>query len=217
VKHVDDTVSGPTADYHIGISLGDPLDSYEPDNSFGQAVTIPTNGTPQPHNFTPANDQDWVKFVVDTDTLPYVIQTDNLIGDNDTVLHLVGTNGTTELTSNDDYGGERSRITYIFPSSGTYFARVHHFRTNRSGLGTKYDLSVIRTTSRNSHVNTDSAGPSRSHVNALGVRHPDPDRHKPGAHGRDLWNGQGSECHGRARAAGERHARERLDSASAAR
>jgi hypothetical protein len=145
VKHTDSTVSGPSTSYHLGISLGDPLDSYEPDDSAAQAVTIPTNGTPQPHNFTPAGDQDWVKFTVDTTSLPYVIQTDNLTGDNDTILHLIGTDGTTELTSNDDYGSsERSLITYIFPSTGTYYARVHHYRTNRSGLGTKYDLSVIR-------------------------------------------------------------------------
>ena len=145
VKHTDSSVSGPTTAYHLGISLGDPLDNYEPDDSAAQAVTIPTDGSPQARNFTPANDQDWVKFSVDTTSLPYVIQTDNLSGDNDTILHLIGTDGITELTSNDDYGStERSLITYIFPSTGTYYARVHHYRTNRSGLGTKYDLSVIR-------------------------------------------------------------------------
>ena len=49
------------------------------------------------------------------------------------------------LSSNDDYGtGERSLITYIFPSPGDYYAQVQHYRTNRSGLGTKYELSVIR-------------------------------------------------------------------------
>jgi hypothetical protein len=145
VKHTDSAISGPTTSYQLAISVGDPLDSYELDNSAAQAATISTDGTPQPHNFTPAGDQDWVKFDVDTTTLPYLIQTDNLVGDNDTVLHLIGTDGATELTSNDDYGSsERSLITYIFQTAGTYYARVHHYRTNRSGLGTAYKLSVIR-------------------------------------------------------------------------
>lgn len=145
VKHSDSSVGGPTTSYHLAISIGDPLDSFEPDNSAAQAVTITTNGVSQSHNFTPNGDQDWIKFDVDTISLPYVIQTDGLSGDCDTVLHLVGTDGATELASNDDYGsGERSLITYIFPSVGTYYARVHHYRSNRSGLGTKYQLSVIR-------------------------------------------------------------------------
>jgi len=145
VKHTVNSISGPTTSYHVAISQGDPLDSYEPDNTSAQAKTISTDGTPQHHNFTPNADQDWVKFTVDTTTLPYVIQTDQLSGDADTVLRLVGTDGVSELTSNDDYGsGERSLITYIFPSAGVYYARVHHYRTNRSGLGTKYELSVTR-------------------------------------------------------------------------
>ena len=89
VKHTVSSISGPTTSYHVAISLGDPLDSYEPDNISAQASTISTNGTPQPHNFTPNADQDWVKFTVDTTTLPYVIQTDRLSGDSDTVLSLV--------------------------------------------------------------------------------------------------------------------------------
>ena len=62
---------------------------------------------------------------MDTTTLPYVIQTDKLSGDADTVLSVFGTDGVTELASNDDYGSsERSLITYIFPSTGVYYARV---------------------------------------------------------------------------------------------
>ena len=145
VKHAVSSISGPTTSYHLAISVGDPLDSFEPDNLSVQASTISTDGTPQSHNFTPNADQDWVKFTVDTTTLPYVIQTDRLSGDSDTVLHLLGADAVTELTSNDDYGsGERSLITYIFPSTGVYYARAEHYRTNRSGLGTKYELSVIR-------------------------------------------------------------------------
>ncbi|HIQ06454.1 MAG TPA: hypothetical protein EYH31_12350 [Anaerolineae bacterium] len=61
------------------------------------------------------------------------------------MMHLIDTDGSTELTSNDDYGaGTGSRITYIFPSAGTYYLRVHHYRSNRSGHGTRYDLSVTR-------------------------------------------------------------------------
>lgn len=143
LRNTDDTVSGPTASYHLAISLGDPLDSFEADNAVATAKTITTDGTPQQHNFTPAGDQDWVKFDV-VAAEPYVVQTLNLIGDCDTILHLIDKDGTTELASNDDYGGERSLITYIFPSAGIYYARVHHYRSNRSGRGTQYDLAVSR-------------------------------------------------------------------------
>jgi hypothetical protein len=145
IKHTVASISGPTTSYHVAISVGDPLDSYEPDNSPAQAAPIGTDGAAQKHNFTPNGDQDWVKFTVDSTTLPYTIQTDKLSGDSDTILHLIALDGATELTSNDDYGGsERSLITYIFPSPGAYYARVHHYRTNRSGLGTQYELSVTK-------------------------------------------------------------------------
>ncbi|MFN8474916.1 MAG: pre-peptidase C-terminal domain-containing protein [Anaerolineae bacterium] len=144
VKHNDPGVSGPTTSYHLAISEGEPLDAFEPDNSAAQARPITTDGSPQSHNFTPDGDSDWVRFDA-VPGEPYVIQTSNLSGDCDTVLHLYDTDGVTELTTNDDYGvGPGSRITYIFPRAGTYYARVHHYRSNRSGRGTSYSLSVTR-------------------------------------------------------------------------
>jgi hypothetical protein len=140
----DPSVSGANTSYHLAISLGDPLDSFEPDDTAATARTITTDGTPQEHNFTPAGDVDWVKFAAVAGE-PYVIQTSDLAGDCDTILELYDTNGSTLLTSNDDYGSsERSLITYIFSTPGTYYARVHHYRSNRSGHGTRYDLSVTR-------------------------------------------------------------------------
>jgi hypothetical protein len=144
VTNQNEGSGGPTSIYRLAISAGEPLDVYEPDNSAGQARTIPTDGAAQRHNFTPAADEDWVRFDAVAGE-PYVIQTSNLAGDCDTTLHLVDSDGSTELARNDDYGaGTRSLITYIFSRAGTYYARVHHYRTNRAGHGTAYDLSVTR-------------------------------------------------------------------------
>ncbi|MSP12519.1 MAG: hypothetical protein EXR62_06130 [Chloroflexi bacterium] len=144
VQNQPDAVSGPTTAYHLAITQGEPVDPLEPDNTAAQAKPIPTDGTLQRHNFTPAGDEDWVRFDAVAGE-PYVIQTTNLAGDCDTTLHLLDTDGVTELARNDDYGaGTRSLITYIFSHAGTYYARVHHYRSNRSGHGTAYDLSVSR-------------------------------------------------------------------------
>ena len=47
IKHTANSISGPATSYHVAVSLGDPLDGYEPDNSAVQAKTISTDGTPQ--------------------------------------------------------------------------------------------------------------------------------------------------------------------------
>lgn len=144
VKHAEADPSGPTTAYKMAVSQGEPLDAFEPNGSAATARSILTNGAPQTHNITPAGDQDWVRFDVEAG-VPYVIQTLNLAGDADTSLFLYDKDGSTLLVRNDDYGaGVRSLITYVFPTSGTYYARVQHYRSNRSGRGTRYDLSVTR-------------------------------------------------------------------------
>ncbi len=144
VQNHSGAVSGPTTSYRLAVSEGETVDSWEPDNTAADAKPIATDGASQVHNFTPDADQDWVRFDAVAGE-SYVMQASCLAGDCDTVLHLVDTDGTTELVSNDDYGaGTGSRIAYIFPSPGTYYLRVHHYRSNRSGLGTRYQLSVTR-------------------------------------------------------------------------
>lgn len=137
-------VSGPTTGYNLAITAGETYDAFEQDGTKDLAKTIASDGTPQHHNFTPDGDQDWVKFEAVAGE-PYTMQSACVGGDCDTIMHLIGSDGTTELSQNDDYGsGPGSRITYIFPQAGTYYVRVHHYRSNRSGNGTRYDLTVTR-------------------------------------------------------------------------
>jgi hypothetical protein len=144
VENMAAGTSGPRTTYHLAISAGNPVDAHEPDNSAAQAHVITTDGTPQEHNFTPAGDQDWVKFTAEAGE-PYVLRAQCLGGACDTVLHLIAPNGKTELAMNDDYGsGMQSQITYVFSEQDTYYLRVHHYRSNYSGHGTRYALSVMR-------------------------------------------------------------------------
>jgi len=116
-------------------------DSYEPDNSPAAAKPITVDGTAQSHNFHVAGDQDWVTFNA-VGGRTYIIRTSNLQSSADTVLALFGSNGTSLLTQNDDYGGTRaSQITWRVTTSGPLYVRVTHFY-NRGGVNNGYDLSV---------------------------------------------------------------------------
>ncbi|MCO6450764.1 MAG: pre-peptidase C-terminal domain-containing protein, partial [Caldilineales bacterium] len=144
VENRNPNYSGPTTAYQLAINQGETLDEWEDDGSAAQAKSIDTNGALQRRNFTPNGDQDWVKFAAVAGQ-PYVMRSECAGGDCDTIMHLVDKDGSTELASNDDYGsGSGSQITYIFPTAGTYYLRVHHYRSNRSGNGTRYNLTVTR-------------------------------------------------------------------------
>jgi hypothetical protein len=127
-----------------------PPDAYEVDDTPDQASTITTDGTHQSHNFDHEGDQDWVKFTADAYT-PYTIQTSNtgiFYGTyTDTVLYVYGPDGTSLLTSNDDYPGisPASRVDWQSNKAGIYYVMVKHFDPYAAGCTTDYDLSVIKT------------------------------------------------------------------------
>jgi len=117
-------------------------DTYEIDDSPSQAKTITVNGSAQTHNFYVAGDNDWVKFW-GTNGRSYVIETFNLGGFCDTYMYLYGTNATTLMAYNDDYGGgQASRISWTAPADGYYYIRVRHYSSSAHGLITNYDLRV---------------------------------------------------------------------------
>lgn len=145
-----------TGVYKISVTA---QDFGEPDNTYQQARLVQTDGTLYSRRIEIAGDQDWIKFVVTAGTRA-VIETSNLgdLGGKrlpdkgvaikgdvgaaavDTVLHLYGTNGTTELEMNDDGGdGLASQIDYTFTSAGTYFAKVRGY--NNTSVGS-YSLGV---------------------------------------------------------------------------
>ncbi len=138
---------GSNTGYNLAISSSLPTnaDAYEPDDTQGAAKSITVGGAAQRHNFHVAGDQDWVRFSATAGTT-YVIETLNLAQASDTVLELYNGSGT-RLAYNDDYGGTlASRISWIAPSSGTFFVKVRHYRSSAYGAATAYDLRVSTAT-----------------------------------------------------------------------
>lgn len=117
--------------------------SYEPDDSAANATTIPTDGTWQTHNFTRANDKDYLNFTAVKGGY-YLIQTRNLSAASitNTQIYLYDTDGTTELSvDNSDTVGDyfSSRIVWRAIASGTYFVRVTEVNGTAGGT---YNVSV---------------------------------------------------------------------------
>lgn len=143
VHHFSPTVFGPNTNYDLrATTTGVAPDSFEPDDIFTQASPITPGGSLQTHNFHDAGDQDWVRFTA-TASHGYVIETQNLGNQSDTVLELYATNGSTQLAVNDDGGdGLASRIDWTAPTNGTYFVKVRHYSSSAYGINTNYDLGV---------------------------------------------------------------------------
>jgi Tol biopolymer transport system component len=98
-------------------------DGWEPDNTFGKATRITTNGMAQRgHTFHGPADEDWAFFDAEAGTT-YRISTFGLVMV-DTRLELYGPDGTTLLAANDDFGGPASHIEWTAPANGRYYVRV---------------------------------------------------------------------------------------------
>jgi len=125
-------------------------DAYETDNTHSDAKPITVNGAAQTHNFHIAGDRDWAKFSA-TAGSAYTITTSNLGTSNDTVLYLYDTNGTTEITHNDNCpaSGLASCINnWSAPITGTYYISVSHSTAQGGCTGYGYDLTVTSNSSK---------------------------------------------------------------------
>lgn len=137
VRHFSSTGIGT---YSISVTAGAPPVADDHGNTPGTATAIQTNGTVLSGNISPAGDVDFFSFAATSGT-PYVIRTFNLGSGSDTFLHLIDTNGTTELARDDDSGGGlASRIVWTAPRAATFYVKVRHF-DQASGTGT-YQISV---------------------------------------------------------------------------
>ncbi len=124
-------------DFELGLLTED---SFEDDNTCGQANLIDTDVMPQEHTLYPAGDEDWVKLDV-SDGETCIIETLDLSFECDTYIYLYDTDCSTLLSKDNDTGvGDASMITYDFPSAGTYYLKVDSWGV---GLGT-YKISVSR-------------------------------------------------------------------------
>jgi hypothetical protein len=100
-------------------------DQYEPDNSAAQATLVTPGATD--HSIAPTGDADWIKFTLGQE-LAVFIQTSGS-GNGDTILTLYGSDGSTMLETNDDWGGgmyayiDRTCKIDTLPA-GTYYVKV---------------------------------------------------------------------------------------------
>lgn len=149
VQHHNPHAGGVDTRYDLAISKGVCVpDGYEGDNGALNAPLLPTDGSPQLHDFCAdplvldAADQDWVRFEAVAGA-HYLIETSDLDANSDTVLDLYDSNGSTLLASNDDHGfGSASAISLTAPHAGTYYVRVTHYNGGVQGSETGYTLSA---------------------------------------------------------------------------
>jgi sugar lactone lactonase YvrE len=118
-------------------------DMYEDDDSYNQANVIVLNAPdPQQHNFHNAGDEDWVKFY-GLAGKTYEIRASYPGADNDAVLELYDTDGTTLLAEvNNPGSGVQEILNWTFSLDGIYYVKVKHSDPSVSGQGTEYDLEV---------------------------------------------------------------------------
>ena len=121
-------------------SEGDSPDSYENDDSSGQANLIWVNADRQTHNLF--SDADWFKFYGSND-LGFCMETDNLGGSCDTTITLYDTDGTTQLDYDDDSGpGVASSLCYgPMATSQVYYFKVDAYGSSY-GCYKDYDVRM---------------------------------------------------------------------------
>ena len=137
---------GYSANYIVysGGGGGSGQDAYEPDDTFDKASSITVNGTAQHHTFHENSDVDWAQFVVTAESA-YTITTSNLGANNDTVLELYDTDGTTKLDENNECPeSEGSCISnWNAPNTDTYFIKIRRHLDDTGSGSLKIYLPVI--------------------------------------------------------------------------
>ncbi len=119
-------------------------DSYEPDNTYGQANEIFTN-VPQKHNIVPEADVDWVWFSLAEES-EIIIETSGPSGD--TQMWLYDSSLTLLEYDNNGGTGDFSRIDRVCGvdalSAGTYCVKVDEYGNNEQICS--YDITLTITT-----------------------------------------------------------------------
>jgi hypothetical protein len=136
VRHAQATTG--TGCYALSISAAQADDHG---NDPLSATPISADGRPIPGYIEVPGDADFFLFAAEANW-SYIIRTDRLTPEMDTVLTLYAPDGRTVLAEDDNSGGGRaSRIAWSAPASGTYFVAVRH--ASSSGTG-GYELVIER-------------------------------------------------------------------------
>jgi len=137
-------------------------DSYEPDDTMGEASTITVDGDFQSHNFHNESDIDWIKFSATAGDV-ISIETFDLGEYGDTVITLYNALEE-EIEYNDDKYAcvswiwncnliVSSRIIYEVEASGDYYVKIEPWSDWYTGDGSEYKVKVENVTLRNLTVN----------------------------------------------------------------
>jgi hypothetical protein len=154
-------------------------DSYEPDNTSGEANLI-SSGSPQTHSLAPAGDQDWVKFTLTSES-GITLETSGASGDTRMWLY---DSSLTEIDYNDDDGINNfsfiDRVCGVDAlPAGTYYVQV----TEYWGIELpSYDLSFNA-----SFCSSDSYEPDDSSVEANLITNGSPQTHNIFPSGDEDW------------------------------
>jgi len=129
--------------YGVRVSVICPQDQYEPNGACPPAIAaaVQVNGPPSSRVICPAGDQDWVRFQAVLG-MTYVVETLHFtnVACADTVVRLYGTNCSTVIAENDDFGGTAcSRVTWTAYYSGWVYVQIRGHADSYIG---PYRLSV---------------------------------------------------------------------------
>lgn len=122
--------------------LGDP---YEPNDTYTNAYHIFNGDTLTGATIDPTGDHDWFFFNGQSgDSVVIDIDAQSIGSSLDSYLRLYDTDGTTLLSSNDDYGGSLdSHIEYTLTSSGVFYIMVQQLGDWIGGSNYFYHISLI--------------------------------------------------------------------------
>ena len=117
-------------------------DAYPFDQTYDLFATHILPGESQIHNFDQAGDQDWLQFTAEAGE-KYILKTSAVGTAADTYLYLYDSDGTTLISSNDDFENTlASQIEWTAPNSATYYALIKSWNPNVGGCGTTYSIEL---------------------------------------------------------------------------
>ena len=146
VRHFSSGASGATTSYSIRLTNLSTAtqDTHEPDDTFQQAKILTTTAQhtgSTAHNFHVAGDVDWISVAAPS-SQTCIFETFGLGSRSDTVVRLIGPDGTTQLAFDDDGAGVgfASRISYAFQTGGTHYLKIQHYSSSTGGADTGYSV-----------------------------------------------------------------------------
>lgn len=122
-----------------GLSKREPTaDDYEEDDTFSQAKSISTEGSPQSHNFHDAGDTDWKKFYARSG-VTYTVEIANN-GITNGVIEIYDRDGTTKLPENQ----QDTSLNWTCPENadGIYFVKLYNLNSEHFGEAVSYTVKI---------------------------------------------------------------------------